>query len=506
MSRHTPVRRSMANFLYQIAEARIQKIDPKTRRVVSTIPAPAGGGDSGLAWAEGTLWVGEYRARKIWGYGFSRKDSTPHNQRRYHHVAHDSPGQAHHMSPRYFVAAAFVAVACTSNARSTLSPTPTPSRWFATWAASSFAGPVRPPRDSVDRTPTLASQTLRLIVRTSIGGDHARIHLSNEYGDRPLVIGSAHVAVRDTGAAIVATTDRALTFGGTGTITLRPGAVAVSDPVALEVPKLADLAVSLYLADSARLVTRHAAAHQTNYVRRGNAVSERSFVSDTSITQWPFLVGVDVTNSSASGVIVTFGNSITDGTASTLDANRRWPNVLAERLLHAAEPVKGVVNHGIGGNRVLTFGTGPSALARFDRDVLMTPGVTHVVLLEGINDIGASARDGVTSGDIIQAYRQLIDGAHDRGLVIIGATLTPAAPRAPYTPELEAKRVAVNSFIRTSGVFDGVIDFDAATRDPAHPTQFLAAYDSGDHLHPNDAGYKAMGDAIDLAVFRKTRP
>jgi lysophospholipase L1-like esterase len=234
-------------------------------------------------------------------------------------------------------------------------------------------------------------------------------------------------------------------------------------------------------------------------------VGERGFVSDTSITQWPFLVGVDVTNSAATGVIVTFGNSITDGTASTLDANRRWPNVLAQRLLNSAESAKGVVNHGIGGNKVLTFGTGPSALARFDRDVLMTSGVTHIVLLEGINDIGASARDGVTAEDIIQGYRQLIDRAHDRGVMIIGATLTPAAPRAPYTPELEAKRVAVNMFIRTSGMFDGVIDFDAATRDPAHPTQFLPAYDSGDHLHPNDAGYTAMGEAIDLSLFRAKR-
>jgi lysophospholipase L1-like esterase len=167
--------------------------------------------------------------------------------------------------------------------------------------------------------------------------------------------------------------------------------------------------------------------------------------------------------------------------------------------------VKAVVNHGIGGNRVLSIGAGPSALARFDRDALMTPGVTHIVLLEGINDIGASARDGVTAEDIIQGYRQLIDRAHDRGVVIIGATLTPAGPRPTFTPELEAKRMAVNAFIRTSGMFDGFIDFDAATRDPAHPTQFLPAYDSGDHLHPNDAGYKAMGQAIDLSLFRARR-
>jgi lysophospholipase L1-like esterase len=407
------------------------------------------------------------------------------------------------MSRRYVVVAALALAACSK--QPTSSPAPVPSRWFATWAASPFAGPARPPRDSVDRTPTLVAQTLRLIVRTSIGGDRARIRLSNEYGDRPLVIGSAHVAVRDSGAAIVATTDRALTFGGKSGITLRPGAVAMSDAVTMDLPKLSDVAVSLYLADSARLVTRHPGAFQTSYVRRGDVAGERSFMPDTSITQWPFLVGVDVMNATATGVIVTFGNSITDGTASTRDANHRWPDVLADRLLNGAEPVKGVVNHGIAGNRVLTFGAGPSALARFDRDVLATPGATHIVLLEGINDIGASVRDGVTADDIIQGYRQLIDRAHDRGLTIIGATLTPAAPRAPYTPELEAKRAAVNAFIRTSGLFDGIIDFDAATRDPAHPTQFLRAFDSGDHLHPGDAGYKAMGEAIDLSLFRARR-
>jgi len=403
-----------------------------------------------------------------------------------------------------FAAAALVVVGCTR--QPTSSPAPAPSQWFATWTASPFAGPPRPPRDSVDRTPTFVQQTMRLIVHTSIGGDRTRIRVSNEYGDRPLAIGAAHVAVRDSGAYIVASTDRALTFGGKAGITLRPGAVAVSYPVAIDVPKLADLAVSLYFADSARMITRHPAAYQTSYVRRGDVTGERTFVPDTAIVQWPFLVGVDVHNSTATGVIVTFGNSITDGAHSTRDANRRWPNVLAQRLLSGGDPPKGVANAGIGGNRVLSLGAGPSALARFDRDVLMTPGVTHIVLLEAINDIGASARDGTTADDLIQGYRQLTERAHDRGLVIIGATLTPAGPRAALTPELEAKRVAVNAFIRAPGNFDAVIDFDAVTRDPVHPTQFLPAYDSGDHLHPSDAGYKAMGEAIDLALFRMRRP
>ncbi len=396
---------------------------------------------------------------------------------------------------------AFVVSGCAQQA--TQAPQPAASRWFATWTASpSDAGP-RPPRDSIDRVPTLFDQTVRLIVRSSIGGDQVRIRVSNEYGDRPLVIGSAHIAVRDSGARIIASTDRTLMFGGKPAVRLRPGAIAFSDPVRFAVPALRDLAISFHLADSARLTTRHPLALQTNYVRRGNAAGDGEFRPDTSLFVWPFLVGVDVTNAAVTGVIVAIGNSITDGALSTRDANTRWPNILAQRLLASTEPMKAVVNAGISGGRVLTYGSGPSALARFDRDVLMTPGVTHVILLEGINDISRSAVDGVTADDIIGGYRQLIARAHDRGIVIIGATLTPASPRAPFTPAHEARRAAVNAFVRDSGEFDGVIDFDAITRDPSHPLQFLPRYDSGDHLHPGDAGYRAMGDAIDLTLFRR---
>ena len=397
-----------------------------------------------------------------------------------------------------------LAAACARPSMQGIHSTPS-SRWFATWTASPSDAPSRPPRDSVDRVPTLFNQTVRLIIRTSIGGDNVRVRVSNEYGDRTLAIGAAHIAVRESGATIDATSDRVLTFGGHPALRLRPGAIAFSDPVALAVPALHDLAISMYLTDSARLVTRHALALQTNYVRRGDVTGAREFMSDTSLYVWPFLVGVDVTNRAATGVIAAIGNSITDGALSTRDANTRWPNVLAARLLASSEPVKAVVNAGISGGRVLTYGAGPSALARFDRDVLMTPGLTHVILLEGINDIGRSATDGVTADDIIAGYRQLIARAHDRGIAIIGATLTPASPRAPFTAVLEARRAAVNAFIRGSGEFDATIDFDMATRDPANPLQFLPSYDSGDHLHPGDAGYRAMGDAIDLTLFRRRR-
>jgi lysophospholipase L1-like esterase len=405
-------------------------------------------------------------------------------------------------SMRRYLSLLLLAVACATPASTNHAPRATASRWVATWTASAYDAP-RPPRDSADRTPTLYRQTLRLVVRTSIGGDHVRIRLSNEYGDRPLVIGAAHVALRDSGAAIAPATDRALTFGGRGSVRMLPGAVVLSDPVALEVPALRDIAVSLYLADSSRLSTRHPLALQTSYVGQGDVTARPTFTPDTTLVIWPFLVGMDVTNSAAAGVIVTLGNSITDGALSTRDANARWPNVLAERLLRSGEPPRGVVNAGISGGRVLTYGAGPSALARFDRDVLATPGVTHVILLEGINDIGRSPVDGVTADDIIFGYRQLIARAHDRGVAIIGATLTPAGPRRNFSPAQEAIRATVNRWIRTRGEFDAVIDFDAVTRDPADPLRFLPSYDSGDHLDPGDAGYRAMGEAIDLSLFRR---
>lgn len=291
-------------------------------------------------------------------------------------------------------------------------------------------------------------------------------------------------------------------------MTLKQGAVAVSDPVDLRIPELGDLAISLWIQDSIRTTTRHSAAHQRSFVSaRGDFTSAATLSPDTTITAWLWLSGVDVTNAQATGVVVAIGNSITDGSGTTLNANARWPDVLARRLLGAREPRKGIVNAGIGGNRLLGLNTGPSALARFDRDVLMQPGATHVILLEGINDILRSPPDTVTVGDMIFGYKQLITRAHDHGLIIYGATLTPIGGLVrSMTPGASVKRTALNEWIRTSGMFDGVIDFDAATRDPAQPDRFLPAFDSGDHLHPSDAGYKAMGESIDLALFRRTMP
>jgi lysophospholipase L1-like esterase len=285
----------------------------------------------------------------------------------------------------------------------------------------------------------------------------------------------------------------------------------VSDAVTLAIPALADVAISIFVADTTRLSTRHALGLQTNYVSASRDFTGAASVApDTTLQFWPFLAGVDVVNPSVTGVIVTIGNSITDGARSTADSNSRWPDVLARRLLTSKEPRKAVVNAGISGNRVLSPGAGPSALERFDRDVLMQPGVTHVIVLEGINDISggtgaANPRNEISLEELIAGHKQLIDRAHERGLVIFGATLTPTGGLRGVTPERMARRDALNAWIRTSRAYDGVIDFDKVTRDPSDTTRFLPAYDSGDHLHPSDAGYKAMGNAIDLALFRKAR-
>ena len=394
-------------------------------------------------------------------------------------------------------------VSCT-HPSSGISPAAAPApRWLPTWAPSQSATMPRPAAGAPDPVPTYANVTLRQIIHTTIGGDRVRIRISNEYGDRPLKIGAVHVALRTAGSTIDPATDRVIMFGGKTSVIVGAGAVRTSDAIAFPVPKLGDLAISLYLPDSARTSTRHSLGVQTTYVSRaGNQTTSLSVKADTTLRSWVFLSGVEVTNPSITGTIVAVGNSITDGLGATPDSNRRWPDVLARRLLSSSEAPKAVVNAGISGNRVLNPGAGPSLLSRFDRDVLMQPGLTHVIILEGINDISRSAVDTVSADDIIYGLRQVVERAHERGIVVYGATLTPFE-RA--RPENEPKRQAVNQWIRTSGVYDGVIDFDATVRDPDKPTRLLPAYDSGDSLHPSDAGYLAMANAIDLALFRRRR-
>jgi len=388
-------------------------------------------------------------------------------------------------------------------------------RWVGTWGA----GPGGPPLAA--NTQTFTDQTVRLIVHTSIGGTRVRIRLSNEMGSTPLRIGAAHIALRAVGAAngadTQAGTDRPLTFSGNTSITVPPGAPVLSDPVDLNVPALSDLAISLYLPGTVGATTIHGTASQTNYISLpGNFVDAASLPTQRTILSWPFLTEVDVDGGQAGGgaAIVTLGDSITDGTRSTPDTNNRWPDWLARRLQTVRDPIQGintrlgVVNRGISGNRLLSNPpegslAGRSIQERFDRDVLATAGVGYMTLMIGINDIGnSSATNPVSADDLIAGYRQVIARAHEKGIAVYGATLTPFEGAGYYSPEKEVVRQAVNNWIRSSDEFDAVIDFDRVTRDPAHPTRFLPAYDSGDHLHPNDLGYQAMGNAVPLELFR----
>ena len=412
-------------------------------------------------------------------------------------------------------------------------------RWVGTWATAGVGRPQVPPAPvpgpppfMPNQCPTPAAaappapagqafaplpfvqftnQTLRQIVRTSVGGSKARVVVSNVYGTAPLTIGAAYIALRDARGAIKPGSGGPLLFSGRTTVTIPSNALVYSDPVNMNVPAMSDLAIDLYLpgtTNGAAPLTMHAGAFQTNYISEtGNHASAQSIPQVATIQNWFLLSRVEVVAPDAAGVIVTFGDSITDGTRSTPDTNSRWPDVLARRLYGAPSPIKmGVVNAGIAGNRVLSegaFNAGINALARFDLDALDEPGVTHVIVMEGINDIGNARQNPTpTAEDLIAAHRQLIARAHARGVKIIGATLTPFWGAAYYSETGEAKRQALNEWIRTGRAYDGVIDFDKATRDAGDPKKLAATFDSCDHLHPNDAGYKAMADSIDLSLFR----
>jgi len=386
--------------------------------------------------------------------------------------------------------------------------------WIATWAASpqpvwdaDFFAPVGVPRSVRD-------QTIRQVGRVSIGGNRVRIRVSNEYGKLPLTIGAAHVALAGTGSAIAAGTDHKLTFSGQDSITIPPGAPAVSDPVDLQVPALGTVSVSLFFPEITPTTTWHNDAKQTGYLAEGDETGEADLKDPQKLPSRLFLNEILVDASPNARAVVAFGDSITDGDGSTVDANHRWPDRLAERLVKAGDNVA-IVNEGISGARVLRDRMGDNALARFDRDVLSQPRADTVVLMMGINDIGwpdtllvPKGEPAPSAQDVITGYEQLIARAHEHHLRILGATLTPFEDTFHGTPlygyyddAKEAKREAINDWIRKSGQFDGVIDFDALVRDPADPKHMKAEYDHGDHLHPNDAGYEAMAASIDLGML-----
>jgi len=400
-----------------------------------------------------------------------------------------------------------------------------PPAWIGTWAASpqpvwgpDFFAPVNIPR-------AIRNQTVRQVAAISVGGSKVRVVLSNEYGTQALVVGAAHVALSQAdpakamgSAAIVGGSDHALTFGGGPSITVPPGAPAISDPVDFNVSPQASLAVSVFLPQQTPLMTFHWEGVQTGYISsEGDVSGAADFKPAETMKARLFLSEILVDAPTDARAIVTFGDSITDGANSTVDADHRWPDFLAGRLLKAGFNHISVVNEGISGARVLRDRMGDNALARFDRDVLAQPRADTVVLMMGINDIGWPDTVLVPPGEpapspeaIIAGYQQLITRAHDHGMRIIGATLTPfedtfkGGPLEGYYSEAkEQKRQAVNAWIRAPGHFDAVIDFDAAARDPNRPKHILAAFDSGDHLHPQDDGYRAMADSIDLNLLTK---
>ena len=399
---------------------------------------------------------------------------------------------------------------------------PNDNRWVGSWSCSPVppltqAPPLppgmKPPEgDSLFTMPLpVANSTVRMIVRGTAGGDKIRIRVSNFYGKTPLQVGAAHIALREAGSGVKAGTDRTLTFGGQPAIAVSPGAIALSDPVALNIQPNTDIAVSLFFPEaSPEKRTVHFDAVEDAYIIPGDATGQARFESARSAKWAYFLVGVDVSGAANRGTIVAIGDSITDG------GSRRWPALLAARLSMQKKNY-GVLNHGIAGNRILGHGEddfsaifGVNALARLERDVFGQPNVKYLILYEGINDIGQPGVFGnpnppVTPGQVIAGMRQVIARAREHGLVVYGATLAPfegTVLPGYYTPEKETTRQAVNQWIRTAKEFDGFFDFDKALQDPAHPMRLKPEYDSGDHLHPSDAGEKAMSEAIDLSRFK----
>lgn len=380
----------------------------------------------------------------------------------------------------------------------------------ATWAVSPqdynevFPGGVFP----APMPMMFSNQSLRQIVHVSVGGSSPRVHLSNLFGSTPLVLGGVHVALAGAGSSIVAGTDTELRFGGQTSVTIPPGQELWSDPGTLQIPAAADVAITLFVPGTAAVSTVHSVAQQTEFVTAGNALAAASFDGAETRNSNYWLTGLDVTAPVEGGVIVAFGDSITDGVGSTSDANHRYPNYLAERLRADASLAGfGVADEGISGNRVLHDVAGPNALGRFQRDVLGQTGATHVIILIGINDLGFSGfapDQAVTASDVTGGLSTLISQAKGAGLHVSLATLTPLkGTMAPYySDQTEALRGAVNTWIRNEAEVDAVIDFDRAVQSSADPLAMNPDFDSSDHLHPNDAGYQAMANAIDLSLFR----
>jgi lysophospholipase L1-like esterase len=387
-----------------------------------------------------------------------------------------------------------------------------PQVWVATWGASQQ---IPEPQNALPAE-YLHDATVRQIFHLSLGGPALRVHLSNAFGTEALHFTSVHIArpLSPSAPAIDVTTDRPLTFAGRADVTVPPAADFVSDPLEFVVAPVSDLVVTFHLDAAPATQTGHPGSRATSYYLHGDFVGAANLTEPQTVDHWYQVSEIDVQSTPGASTVVVLGDSITDGHGATTNGNDRWTDVLAQRLQGSPDTRNiGVSNQGIGGNHLLTDGLGPNALARFDRDVLGPAGVHCVIVFEGVNDLGGLARDrevppaehAALVNWVVAAYQQIISRAHAHGLRVYGATITPYVGSSYYHPGLlsEADRQVVNQWIRMPGNFDAVIDFDSVVRDPQHPDQLSPAYDSGDHLHPSAAGYKAMGNAVPLALFSR---
>jgi lysophospholipase L1-like esterase len=372
--------------------------------------------------------------------------------------------------------------------------------WVGTWSA---APQLTEPRN-LPPAPGLTSNTLRQVVHVSIGGKQLKFHFSNAFGTNPVTMNAVHLADSAGGSEIFPATDKALAFQGVSSVTIPPGQVVVSDPFDFDLAPLTNVTVTIYFGNTSPAVTGHPGSRTTSYVQTGDAVSASDLPAAAKTAHWYILTGIDVVAENESRAVVILGDSITDGRGSTTDGNNRWPDNLARRLHANASTSKvAVLNQGIGGNTIVRGGLGPTALLRFDRDVLGQSAVRWLIVFEGVNDIGGSRGNNAqtVATNLVAAYEQFIEKAHAQNIRVYGATITPFGKSFYDRPGHETARQTVNDWIRTNGKFDAVIDFDAAVRDPANPANLLPAYDTGDHLHLNVPGYQSMADAIDLSLF-----
>jgi lysophospholipase L1-like esterase len=398
-----------------------------------------------------------------------------------------------------------------------LCPAAGAAEWVQTWGAA--PQPPTPAQGPFPATPAFSNETIRQTFRVSVGGTRLRLRLTNEYGTKPLAIGAVRVALADEKGNAQAGTERPVLFAGKPSVSVPAGSPYLSDPIDVQVGALSSITVTMYLPEETGQCTCHAVGMQNAFVSESGDFTSKPFTPSRTLQVRAFISGIDVETPRDGRALVVLGDSISDGVGSTTDKNQRWPDLLANRLNARGTNGWGVVNMGISGNRLLSDGAGESALARFDRDVLSTPAADAVVVFIGVNDLGIShgrfegpmaemmkaaraASSPATAETMIAGYRQLIARAKARGLKVLGATITPYGSAFYYSEEGEAVRQAINSWIRTSKEVDGVLDFDAAIRDPARPTQMKNGFHSGDFLHGSDAGYAAMAAAIDLALLK----